>query len=64
MLKLYHSDGTEVTDEDTQYCDRSSCLGEPRCSAWGICKEGELELTTMQKEYSDDYDLDKIFLYT
>ena len=54
MLKLYYSDGTEATDEDTQYCDCSSCLREPRCSAWGICKEGELELTIMQKEYSDD----------
>ncbi len=67
MLKLYYSDGTEVTNKYTQHCDRSSCLVEPWCSAWGICKEeGELELTKMQKDYSDDYDLDpdydKIFL--
>ena len=51
MLKLYHSDRTEVTNEYTQYCDCSSCLGEPWCSAWGICREvGELELTKMQNE--------------
>ncbi len=42
-------------------------MGEPWCSAWGIFKEeGELELTTMQKEYCDDFNLDpdcdKIFL--
>ncbi len=46
MLKVYYSDRIEVTN-----FDRSSCLGELWCSAWGICKEvGELELTTMQKE--------------
>ncbi len=39
MLKLYYSDGTEETNEYTEYCDCSSCLGEPWCSAGGICKE-------------------------
>ncbi len=45
MLKLYYSDGTDVTKMYMEYCDHSSCLSEPWCAAWGICeKEGEREL--------------------
>ncbi len=45
MLKLYYSDGTEVTKMYMEYCDHSSCFSEPWCAAWGICeKENEQEL--------------------
>ena len=40
MLRLYGADNEEITyDQPTQFCGNPACLGEPWCSAWGICKD-------------------------
>ena len=36
MLRLFNGD-SEVTDAPAVYCGNPSCLGEPWCSAWGVC---------------------------
>ena len=38
MLRLFDKNNRDITDE-CQYCSNPSCLGEPWCSAWGICKD-------------------------
>jgi len=40
MLRLFDENCIDITDE-LDYCDNPSCLGEPWCSAWGICSEQE-----------------------
>ena len=40
MLRLYGADNEEITyNQPTQLCGNPACLGEPWCSAWGICKD-------------------------
>ncbi len=41
MLRLYDKYNRDITDS-RQYCSSPSCLGQPWCSAWGICKEEQL----------------------
>ncbi len=41
MLRLFDKDSNDITN-NTTYCDNPVCLGEPWCSAWGICKETAL----------------------
>ena len=61
MLRLFDVNGRDMTDE-LDYCSNPSYLGEPWCSAWGICKAQEpveqaMELETrhgLQSESSDD----------
>jgi len=44
MLKLYDKDGQDITDQPTNcFCDNLACLGEPWCSAWGICSVLDVE---------------------
>ena len=38
MLRLFDKYNRDITNS-TQYCSSLSCLGEPWCSAWGICQE-------------------------
>ena len=38
MLQLYDSDGNSIT-EPGNFCGTPGCLGEPWCSAWGICED-------------------------
>ena len=40
MLRFFDKDGTDITDElsTSKFCDSPACLGEPFCSAWGICQ--------------------------
>ncbi len=40
MLRLFDINGRDITD-DRQYCRNPACLGEPWCSAWGICQLAE-----------------------
>ena len=41
MLRIYDKNNVDITEEFHpgfgQYCQNPSCLGEPWCSAWGIC---------------------------
>ena len=61
MLRLFDVNNQDITDE-LDYCSNPSCLGEPWCSVWGICKPQEpveqaMELETrhgLQSESSDD----------
>lgn len=43
MLRLYDKDHRDITNYYPQ-CSNPSCLGEPWCSAWGICKATSPEL--------------------
>ena len=45
---------SEVTDAPTVYCGNPSCLGEPWCSAWGICCD------TIMDSY-EEAGLDRLF---
>lgn len=42
MLKFYDENNLEITEE-YQYCSNPDCLGEPWCSAWGICPNPTME---------------------
>ena len=58
MLRFYDCDNNDITEEfdcPTEFCTNPACLGEPWCSAWGICR-GET-LPEMATE-----DLDELFL--
>ena len=39
MLRIVY--GTDISDGPNNYCQTLSCLGEPWCSAWGICSSLE-----------------------
>ena len=61
MLKLYNKEGKEITNECTEFCSNPSCLGEPWCSGWEICKEqNEGNNKAMEKEKEQYYD--RLFL--
>ena len=47
MLRLYDKNNVDITDERI-YCGNSECLGEPWCSAWGICRAKQS--ATMEQE--------------
>ena len=40
MLRLFDKHNRDITGE-TEYCEHPACLGEPWCSAWGICKTAQ-----------------------
>ena len=40
MLRLFDKHNRDITGE-TEYCGHPACLGEPWCSAWGICKTAQ-----------------------
>ena len=65
MLNLYDKEGREITNEPTK-CDRdnSACLGEPWCSAWGICTalgSGERTSTTEFSDFGLEDKYDNLF---
>ena len=39
-VRLFDSENRDITDQ-LEYCGNPSCLGEPWCSAFGICKAQE-----------------------
>lgn len=39
MLRFYNSAQEDITDQPSQFCGNPECLGEPWCSAWGICQD-------------------------
>ena len=46
MWRFFDNDNNDITDELTSsrlYCRNPACLGEPWCSAWGICTATEQE---------------------
>ena len=61
MLRFFNENEEDITDElsATGRCGNPSCLGEPWCSAWGICasyqpQHREIEGSGMeQEEYLD-----------
>ncbi len=60
MLTLYDKDGREIIEESTK-CGNSGCLGEPWCSAWGICSSLDSRKHAKVMEFSnlgqeDQYD--------
>lgn len=54
MLKLFDKDGMEIT-ATTEYCTSSSCLGEPWCSAWGICQQSADDLDHLFSQVEMDF---------
>ena len=63
MLKLLDKNGMDITDE-CQVCNVPGCLGEPWCSAWGICIESKKEQRTQkeQKLLKGVFELNQLFL--
>ena len=54
MLKFYDKEGREITNKRTKcVCDNPACLGEPWCSARGICTALGSGETTSTTEFSD-----------
>ena len=51
MLRFCDKNNVDVTNK-LQYCNNPSCLGEPWCSAWGICKDLALQPVMTAKEES------------
>ena len=46
MLRFYDKEKRDITDEldsPSLFCGNPACLGEPWCSAWGICKDVAVE---------------------
>ena len=56
MLKFYDKDKKEILFEDQRtYCKNPTCLGEPWCSAWGICKKTKtMEIDELFKELNEN----------
>lgn len=55
MLRLYDEQGRDITNQPSQFCDNPECLGEPWCSAWGICRaqeDSEEEVDSLFSELS------------
>ena len=57
MLRFYDKEKRDITDEldsPSLFCGNPACLGEPWCSAWGICKDVAVEpknsASTMEEE--------------
>ena len=55
MLRLFDRNGVDITNQ-TAYCDNPACLGEPWCTAWGICQASEAETAThiMQPQQQEE----------
>ena len=54
MLKLYDKEGREITNKPAECVrDNPACLGEPWCSAWGICTALCSCETTSTTEFSN-----------
>ena len=61
MLSLFDKTGREISDQ-TQYCDNPTCLGEPWCSGWDICKEMYKAANEMSGSEMEEEQYDKLFL--
>lgn len=69
MLRIFDNNNVDITDQ-RQYCYSPTCLGEPWCSAWGICASANEPVNTatttgMEQEMSygsgfDDFDLGEL----
>ena len=70
MLRLFDNNNVDITYQ-RQYCYSPTCLGEPWCSAWGICASANEPVNTattntgMEQEMSygsgfDDFDLGEL----
>ena len=63
MLRLYDRDGKEITHDLNCYCKNPACLGEPWCSAWGICRAAPgLEQESTMEEAELELEYDNLFL--
>ena len=56
MLNFYDKDKKEILFEDQRtFCKNPTCLGEPWCSAWGICKNTKtMEIDELFKELNEN----------
>jgi len=59
MLRLFDRENRDITDE-CEFCDNPACLGEPWCSAWGICKAMEPKESASVDSHGDTY-FDNLF---
>lgn len=54
MLRLFDANGRDITNKCSEYCNNPTCLGEPWCSAWGICEgtatQPQQKASQMQQE--------------
>lgn len=57
MLRLYNDKQEDIPNQPRQFCGNPACLGEPWCSAWGICAASTIpeELETPWKFYHHDF---------
>jgi len=47
VIHLLNKNGEEITNRQV-YCDEPDCLGEQRCSTWGICNDKAKNLAIHQ----------------
>ncbi len=57
MLRFYNSAHEDITNQPSQYCGSPACLGEPWCSAWGICKANLTMETPEEASFASEDDV-------
>ena len=49
VILLLNENGEDITNEQL-YCVEPDCLGEPWCTAWGICSENKAKNLEIHQE--------------
>ena len=60
MLRLFDSENRDITDQ-LEYCGNPSCLGEPYCSAFGICKAQEPAVPVPEQATDTDMESGRVY---
>ena len=60
MLRLFDSENRDITDQ-LEYCGNPSCLGEPWCSAFGICKAQEPAVPIPEQATDTDMESGRVY---
>ena len=60
MLRLFDSENRDITDQ-LEYCGNPSCLGEPWCSAFGVCKVQEPAVPIPEQATDTDMESGRVY---
>lgn len=68
MLRLFDANNVDITNQVARY-GRPYCLGEPHCSAWGLCAAQEMaqelelnQAATMFANTEEEEEFDQLLL--